>query len=401
MTAAHLVDAVLVQPALVFGSLPPHGRDLDLLVRDGEERLLTEALRAEGYIRARRAWVRPATLHDEADAVELVAAHEWGLPDHALDDLFAQALPIEGLTRLVRPAPHHAVLILARRVSRGDGVLDERRRSRLESALEQEPRVWELARDIAPAWGATRALEQLRLLALTGRVARRRDRIAAVAERHLDAGDQQGVAALRAAFAVLRRPARGALVAVSGPDRGQAAQHARALTATFVAAGQPSSAVCTGESGSSVTLTPFQLGVALAQVLRQRREVRAQAALGVVTVSNTSAIDVVVRLREEAGGGRRLVWQRRLVRMVACRPLVTVVLDGPAGGRERLYRKEVAHAEAVLVSSDAPSDLIAREIAARTLPEVVAPRGSVGPWARSRAKLLYHVLAARRRNGLR
>ena len=54
-----------------------------------------------------------------AEPVDVVPAGEWGLPPAEEEALFAEARTLEGLERLARPAPHHALLILARRLARG------------------------------------------------------------------------------------------------------------------------------------------------------------------------------------------------------------------------------------------------------------------------------------------
>jgi len=51
VNAAELIDTVVAGRVLVYGSLPPDGRDLDLLVREPEERAIGEALPEAGFVR--------------------------------------------------------------------------------------------------------------------------------------------------------------------------------------------------------------------------------------------------------------------------------------------------------------------------------------------------------------
>src|SRR5437868_2581021 len=122
---ALLVDESALDRVLVLGSLPPAGRDLDLLVREPDREALAARLEAAGFVRRGR----DLALFEDctAYAVELIPAEGW-LPAAELDDLFAQALPVDGCRKLVRPAPHHALLILERLG------MNEKRRARAAAA---------------------------------------------------------------------------------------------------------------------------------------------------------------------------------------------------------------------------------------------------------------------------
>jgi hypothetical protein len=89
-----------------------------------------------------------------------VPASSWGLPPAELEALFAEARAVEGCAKLVSPAPHHVLLILARLT--GCGPLSEKRRARLEAAVAEDPGAWERARQAAPAWRLRRELAHLR-----------------------------------------------------------------------------------------------------------------------------------------------------------------------------------------------------------------------------------------------
>src|SRR5579884_446440 len=108
MPAWEIVDASASGPAVVLGSLPPGARDLD--VAAAEPSPIAEALRAAGYVtRGHGEWARFAA--GGVDAVDLLA----GWPH--LDEILAEAEPVPGCRRLVRPASHHALLVLAQQLA--------------------------------------------------------------------------------------------------------------------------------------------------------------------------------------------------------------------------------------------------------------------------------------------
>lgn len=211
------MDDAAGERVLVFGSPPPAGRDLDLLVRPAAEAALAAELRAKGFLERGVSWARFRGC--QAEAVDLVPASEWRLEPEALRTLFEEALPLEPYRQLVRPAPHHALLVLARRFVRGRGRLDDRRRRRLDAALREDPGAWERARAAAGAWRSTRALELLR----TG-TASRAQRLAALRE------ELPPLEALR-----LAAPSRRALavVAFSGLDGAGKSSQSAALQETL------------------------------------------------------------------------------------------------------------------------------------------------------------------------
>ena len=84
---------------LVVGSLPPAGRDWDLLVHNGDRAAIEARLSASGFVRVQRRWVRPS--NDAPDVVELVGAAEWRLPEHEVERLIRDAVPLDGHARLV------------------------------------------------------------------------------------------------------------------------------------------------------------------------------------------------------------------------------------------------------------------------------------------------------------
>lgn len=220
MSAAQLVEEAVQRRVVVYGSPPPEGRDLDLLVRPAEREAIEAALLAAGFARRGSLFVHFG--EGSPEIVELSDAHGWDLPDGELDALFEQARPLPGFAQLVRPAPPHDLLILARRVVGEDGVLDAKRRHRVAQALSEDEHAWEAARERAEAWHARMALAALehayggdlpapaQLLA-----AARRERGAASPRRRRL---RLRVYEARQALARLPRPGRGTVIAFSGLD---------------------------------------------------------------------------------------------------------------------------------------------------------------------------------------
>ena len=110
------LDAALERPALVFGTPPPAGRDLDLLVREPEEQTVAAVLEREGFRRHGSVWARFGGR--SALAVELVPAAELRLPPPQVDALYAEAAPLNGHARLLRPSARHVHMIRSRLAKR-------------------------------------------------------------------------------------------------------------------------------------------------------------------------------------------------------------------------------------------------------------------------------------------
>src|SRR5579884_2981119 len=129
---AAAVDAAAGDRVVVLGSLTPEGRDLDLVARRPERERLERALADAGLVFN---GISHALFRDcSAYGVELFAGESF-LPPAALEQLFAQALPIEGFESLARPAPAHSLLVQARIVRR-EGQLSAKRRARIERSEE-------------------------------------------------------------------------------------------------------------------------------------------------------------------------------------------------------------------------------------------------------------------------
>ncbi len=214
---ASLVDGLAPERVVVFGSPPPEGRDLDVLVRPPARGALEAALAGAGFVARAPRWAR---LRDcTIDVVELHDPHAWGIGPAEAEDLFARATPLPGAQRLAAPAPHHALLILARRLG-GRGPLSARHRQRV-AAVEADQ--WTLAARSAPAWGVPARLEWL-ARARHGAVP------AGVRARALEERLRAlGPAGAAAAAARRARPRRGLVVALSGLDGSGKSTHCEAL----------------------------------------------------------------------------------------------------------------------------------------------------------------------------
>ena len=198
---------------LVFGSLPPEGRDLDILARPAQRDAIAAALTRAGLLTKDGArWV--AFGDCTAAGVDLVDAADWGLPDRELDSLFEEARLLAGYTQLAAPAAPHALLIAARRVARA-GRYGEKLRSRVEATARERPSAWREAAARAPAWHAVRELAALRTLHSRGTAPAVGDRLRSAAGRLRGAKGKRRHVATRTARRLTGRPV---IVALSGLD---------------------------------------------------------------------------------------------------------------------------------------------------------------------------------------
>ena len=153
-----LIDSVIADRVLIYGSLPPEGGDLDILARPAELSAIREALIAAGFIPIRRMLVRFRPGHCEM--VELTPTDAWKLPSVELAALFAEAQPVAGTQWLAQPSPHHALLIRARKAVRRPPSL-RKLRVRMAATLAKEPDALSRAAKHAVAWNAKYALRAL------------------------------------------------------------------------------------------------------------------------------------------------------------------------------------------------------------------------------------------------
>jgi thymidylate kinase len=372
VTAIDRVEEAAGERVLVFGSLPPHGRDLDLLVRPPAYGRVAAALAEAGFRRRGRHLARFAGC--TAEAVELVPAERWHLPGQELATLFSQARPLPGRRWLARPAPHHQLLILARRLA-GDGRLDARRRDRVAAALVEDPLAWQRARQLAPAWGATHAVA-LAEAALAGTPPTRSGRARALAERSGAAGRGPRAARLAAWRAVLGRRRRGAVIALSGLDGSGKTSQAAALCDALERLGfdpvtewsrlaadpsldriaGPVKRLLAWRLGAAVPPPPvaavldssrlaepakrvrqrsrtmtatWAAIVAVANGWRQRRVTVSHLRAGRVVICDRYTLDSAVHLRYRYGETNRRRFQVGLIRLLSPRPLRCYFLDVP------------------------------------------------------------------------
>ncbi len=213
MDPATLIDTATPEPLLVVGSLPPRGRDLDLLVPATAANTLAELLAANGFHTHADTWVRFRDC--TAQVVELIPASDFSLGPNQIDQLFAEAHPIAGLKSLMQPASHHWLLITARRVAE-EAKLSDKRRAFVTSI--DESGAWQRAAEIAPLWGAQQALEDLE---------------------HALEGRQPSSWRLRAVTARARRYHRGKLITVSGLDGSGKSTQAEGLEQALSMLGYP------------------------------------------------------------------------------------------------------------------------------------------------------------------
>jgi thymidylate kinase len=377
MPLAESIDRLLRAPVLVFGSLPPAGRDLDLLARRDEQEALSAWLEREGFLERGGEWVR---FHDcGVESLDLVPASAWGLLGAAASELFDEALPISGFERLVRPAPRHVLLILARRLSEGTGQMPYKHRKRIADALSEDTAAWEGARASAAHWQVDRALGALDRAYHSGRGISRVDRASALAEWPFGQGRTRARALVRGWLEAVRaeRRRRGQLITFSGLDGAGKSSQAEALrdaleqlgwetTMQWVRLewttlwenrwlgilGWPARTVlglmarAPGSSGggdAAPALTPTAVRersglvanvwvtvVALAHASAQRREVRTHLRRGGAVICDRYTLDAAAHLRFRYGERRPFRLQIRLLERLSPRPLRAYFVDVPA-----------------------------------------------------------------------
>lgn len=382
MTIAEQIDSVVEDRVLAFSPLPPEGRDVDLLLRPAEERVVAALLAREGFRARGWEWVRFRAC--SAEAVDLVPATSLALPDDELQSLFSEARTLEGLRNLARPAPHHFLLLLARYTAEGDGSLPDKRRTRIERALAEDAGAWDTAARRASAWSEEAALEALRRAYEGGASVSRRNRADAGAERLRALGWRRHRALLRAWRDVVRKrrpPPR--LISFSGLDGAGKTSQAQALAESLERLGfevdiawtrlewttlwenrwlgviaAPARGVLSllswlksggrrnvsseaGEAGSDgPALEPARVRerselisqvwvsvVAAAHGWAQRRATRAHFRRGVVVISDRYTLDAAVQLRYRYGPHRRFRFQTWLLNRLSPAPLLAYLVD--------------------------------------------------------------------------
>ena len=380
---------------LVFGSLPPEGRDLDLLARPDEERTLAAALERTGFARRGAVW---AEFRDcTAFGIELVPAASWRLPDDELERLYVEAAPLEGTRNLVAPAPHHALLIRARR---SGGRVGEKERLRIDRALALDAGAWDRARSRAAAWGAERELAALRRAYERGssrasipyarhvRALARGGNVVALSG--LDgAGKSSQAQALRRALEQLGIPA----VVIWTPFasnaflRALAAPVKRILGRARAPGGGPASLVArpgTERAGTgparAVVAHAWASVVAATNGVAHRRAALPHLLRGRVVIFDRYTLDSAVHLRYLYGEARPFGFQNALIGALSPKPLRSYFLDVEAETvvarkpiqyelaavrrQSRLYREECAKRRVTRLDGERTPDELAAEIAA-------------------------------------
>jgi thymidylate kinase len=335
---------------LVYGSLPPHARDLDLLTQPDEEGVVSRALEEAGLIGSGGRFA--AFGGCSAFGVELASVTSWRIPRGEAEALFAESLAVDGLERIRRPSPAHALLILARRLAWSGGSLVGKLRPRVGAVLAEDPDAWSAAAARAASWGLVDALAALREGPDTNARMPVRNRVSAlprprrpivVALSGLDgAGKSSHAAALRDALAkldvpaavvwtplgqnttleLIGRPAKKLLSKLRfGPMRQLAERSASGSVFS-----NPTTSDDSRAHRSRITVA-WATFVAILNVLAQRRALARHALGSRVVVYDRHALDSVVRMRflyGEAGNSRL---QRRLIRAAAPRPRFAYYLE--------------------------------------------------------------------------
>jgi len=384
-TPAAIVDAAAPRPLLVFGSLPGAGRDLDLLVPDDALAGLQETLAGEGFLNCGEEWVRFAD--GTAEAVDLIPASSWKLPPTELADLFADARPVDGFDRLIRPAPHHALLVLAR-LTGTRASLSEKRRRRVETAVAEEADAWQKAREHAPAWNLTAELAHLEDGgAAHPRLPRpRRPRVIALSG--IDgSGKSSQAELLRGALERL-----GFEAAVEWTPFGQNAwlDHLAVPVKKLLrrtrryAAAEPRETGLERTAGTALRERNATVNyvwsavVTFANGLAQLQTIARHSRHGRVVIYDRYALDSAVQLRFRYGTNGKFSLQRWLIGLLAPKPVASFYLDIPAEtsiarkddrwtladleAQTRLYREEVARNGALLLDGLRPRNELAAEI---------------------------------------
>lgn len=383
MHAAEIVDAAASDRVLVVGSLPPHGRDLDVLVDPRAQTVIGAALDAAGFEQHGESWIRFAEC--SAFAVDLIPWSEWDLPAGELQALFSDAEPVPGRAHLVRPAPRHALLILARRLARERRSLRAKHERRIRDELERDPDAWAGAEAVAAEWRAGAALERLRAR-FDGRaspVRVRRPRLGGVvALSGLDgAGKSTQAEALAAALDRLGFETERAWVPLGSSEtlqrvaragkrslrRGGSGGDDRLLWNPGGRAGRRSPAV---EAAAAAWSTAGSVANGIAHL----RAAAAAAARGKVVIFDRYVLDTIVHLRFTYGGAPHPT-QERLVLALSPTPVAAYLLElapDAAHARKQDWDLEFLEAQATLYRSQAERLGVRRLDATRPRDELAA-----------------------------
>ncbi|HEY1457648.1 MAG TPA: hypothetical protein VGF15_03935 [Solirubrobacteraceae bacterium] len=375
MDSAELIDAIAPEPVLVIGSLPPAGRDIDLLVSPAAASKLAQALSANGFCVHGSVWARFAD--GAAHIVELIPAANFDLGPDQLDQLYAQARPIDGRSSLLRPAPHHQLLLAARRAAKEAGIGAKRRVSVNEAGAQD----WLRARETAPMWRAETALGELeqafrgepprswRWHTIAARGKRYR-RGAVIALSGLDgSGKSTQAEALEQALTALGYPvvriwtslsAHPSLARVAAPARAVFDRRSRQSTGEQErpAAGEDHDRLTRLRESRPLLHLAWVSFVATMNAWWQARAVRPHLLRGRVVICDRYTLDSLVHLRYRYGSRSRYRLQLALIRLLSPRPLRAYLLDvspQTAYTRNQEYTPEQVELRARLYREEYPA----------------------------------------------
>jgi thymidylate kinase len=385
------IDEAAGEDVIVTGALPPQGRDLDLLVGEEQARRLAQVLAGRGFLpRGRKVAPRRSVSKQwvliegcSALAVDLNPVRRWRLPAEEQRALLADAVPIEGFRHLVRPSPHHMILIMARRLATGG--LSAGRLGKLAAAIEADPLAWERAQQRAGDWGVRTALLTLWRMHEGGPPPTGAERARALAEVTRAAG-VSGAAARAGGKLAAAMPQRARVVGFSGLDGSGKSSQVRALTSlleqldvavvaewkplghnasiratrrvikrayarlrgldarqldqlkkpgrSLIAGANP--ALLGGRQNAALTHIWSTL-VCLASAGHYRMVTLRHAGSGRLIIFDRFALDTTAQLRFFYGSEHRFALQRALVRILCPSPIAAWLLDVP--GEVALARK--------------------------------------------------------------
>ena len=406
-SAAEIIDAAARGTLIIVGSLPPHGRDLDLLARPDELTSAGVALSTAGFIRVGHTYARFRGC--DADVVDLIAATRW-LRRSALNELFDEAQVVPPFRRLGQPSPYHALLVLTRRLVLARGNPPDKLLRRIDAVLSRDPSAWAEAERRAASWRLERGLHLLRAWH-EGSAPSRAQRMRALAEL-VDSRSLRWPAARRAG-----------VIALSGIDGAGKSTQARSLASTMDKLGHASAVEWNPMSTVSMAIPRslksailrtlgsahdrpldlrsadrarnvmhrqpapvvhlLALATALVAVIGHWRVLLRQRARGRrVVIVDRYTLDASVHLRFRYGESRSLRPQLALLRWLSPRPTAAFLLDiSPATAMRRkphhwtaaefelqreLYREELSNHRAVRLDAECPPEEICAQLAAQT-----------------------------------
>lgn len=355
-----LLDAAATERLLLWGALPPEGRDYDLMCHPRDLPGLRSWLRHAGFVHlgGTTRWFRLSG--DEAQVVDLFPADRVVGHQGEIDALFSEARPCPGYRRLCLPSPVHEILLQAVKAT-WSVPIPHGRQVRIEQALRRDPNVWHHAWHRGRTWGIEDDVERLKIAWRTGGpfTPRRRQALRAVGRRILrgtypdaqrrgiligisgldGSGKSRQAWLLRAALHNLGRDAviewhrvgrdpsveavKRSLRPVMGlmrSRRGRATGHSRAKAQR---SSGPASGLHVGLRAVWVILITLANGAAY------RRTVHAHTRRGQDVIYDRYVLDSLVELRFRFGDGAVLALARQLLRVLVPKPAVTFLLVVP------------------------------------------------------------------------